>query len=132
MMNLILKHITKNMIKDVGYNIRIGCMYLQNCMKYMNYNVIAAVQCYNMGFGNMSKILNAYSKEINKSVDEILADKNDTGWMKYRNHINVGDRNYVENVFSWLGPKIDLNTTTTNNKIIISNITNTTESKKIY
>jgi len=52
--------ITKDNIGQLHANIQIGCMYLQNCMKYMNYNIVAAVQCYNMGKGNMDSILKAY------------------------------------------------------------------------
>lgn len=94
--------VEEDKLSDVFYNIKVGCMIFQNTLNYMDYNVVAAVQCYNMGVGNMSKILNAYAKQTGKTVKEILNNKTDTGWLNYRSLINQGDRNYVEHVFSWM------------------------------
>lgn len=126
------EYVTNAKIKDVFNNIRYGCMYLQNCMEYMNYNTVAAVQCYNMGYKNMMKILKAYSLDTNRSIEEILNDKYDTGWMDYRYIIDVGDKNYVENVFSWLGPDFEVNNTQKDNTLVATNISNQIVSKKIY
>lgn len=97
-----------NNLSDVEYNIKVGCMILQNTFKYMNYNTLAAIQCYNMGYGNMQKILNEYSISSGKSMDEIL-NSNDIGWLECRNIIDVGDQKYLENVLSWIGDDIVFN-----------------------
>ena len=94
--------VSESELSNIDYNIKVGCMIFQNTLKYMDYNVVAAVQCYNMGYGNMKKILNAYSNQTGKSISKILSDKTDTGWLKYRSLINQGDRKYVEHVFSWM------------------------------
>lgn len=125
-------YITKEKIKDLDTNIKIGCMYLQNCMQYMKYNTVAAVQCYNMGYGNMKKILTAYSNECGKSINEILEDEYDVGWLGYRDIINKGDTNYVEHVFSWIGNNIKITNLKDDGALITSSITNKTNFKQIY
>ena len=94
--------VEESKLSNLSYNIRVGCMIFQNALNYMNYNVIAAVQCYNMGYGNMQKILKYYSNKTGKSINQILENTLDTGWLEYRKIINEGDRKYVENVFSWM------------------------------
>ena len=123
--------ITKDNIGELHANIQIGCMYLQNCMKYMNYNIVAAVQCYNMGKGNMDKILKAYSMYSNKSIEDILNDKNDIGWLDFRNIIKEGDPVYIEHVFSWLGDDFELSIKKNDNSIVSLEITNDLNIKKI-
>ena len=46
-------------------------------MDYMDNNIVAAVQCYNMGYGSMMKILRTYSAITGKSIEDILQDEND-------------------------------------------------------
>ena len=91
--------VNEKSLSNVDYSVKVGCMILQTVFKYMNYNTLAAVQCYNMGYGNMHKIFNAYSCDSGKSVDEILNDVTDTNWMNYRYIIKKGDQEYIENVF---------------------------------
>lgn len=124
-------YVTKDKIKDVSHNIKFGCMYLQNCMEYMDYNVMAAVQCYNMGYGNVMKVLKTYSKATNKSVKDILKDTNDTGWLEYRKMIDVGDKNYVEHVFSWIGSDFDIENKKIDNSSVKINIVNELPQKNI-
>jgi len=124
-------YVTKENIKDINNNIKFGCMYLQNCMEYMDYNVIAAVQCYNMGYGNVMKVLKAYSKATNQSVKEILSNPKDTGWLEYRKIIDVGDREYIEHVFSWMGPNINIENKKVDNSNISIKIVNQAETKNI-
>lgn len=119
-------------LSDIDYNIKIGCMILQNTMEYMNYNTVAAVQCYNMGYGSMKKILKAYSNDCGKSVEQILNDTTDSGWLEYRDLIKSGDQQYVEHVFSWMGENIDVKTIKKDGSIVNLNINNHVSSKKIY
>lgn len=102
------KLIKKEDLGDVYENIRLGCMIFQNCMGYMKYNTIAAIQCYNMGYGNMMKILSAYATDNNKTIDEVLLDATDLGWLQYRHLIKQGDQKYVENILSWMGENVVL------------------------
>lgn len=122
--------VTKNNIGQVEYNIKMGCMILQNAMEYMDHNVLAAIQCYNMGCGNVNKILDAYSKYSGKSRKSILNDVSDTGWMDFREMIKVGEPNYVEKVFSWMGEENSIKNVKRDGSLVSINVGNQIESKK--
>lgn len=124
--------VTKERIEDVSYNIRIGCMILQNTMEYMHYNTLAGIQCYNMGYGNMMKILNTCSKETGRSVDEILKDVNNTDWMNYRKIITVGEKKYVERVLAWMGEDVNIEILKRDGTPVLINVGNQLDSKKVY
>ena len=101
--------VDENKLSDVFYNIKVGCMVFQTALNYMNYNIPAAIQCYNMGYGNMQKILNACSNATGKSVSEILSDQTNLDWLKYRNKAVGGDKNYLENVSSYMDQNTEIN-----------------------
>ena len=91
-------HITLDKLKDVDFNIKVGCAIFQNYLKQMNGNVIAAIQSYNMGPGSVKKIISTYASATGKTYDEVLNSVEDTGWLDYRNSSYPGDPDYVENV----------------------------------
>lgn len=124
-------YVTEKDLSDVFKNIKYGCMIFQNCIKQMDNNMIAAIQCYNMGYGNMMKIFNSYSAEVGKSVQEIISDFDDYGWLEHRNIIKVGDQKYLEHVFSWIGPEININVLDNRENDINLKITNETHLKNI-
>lgn len=124
--------VTKNRIEDVEYNIKIGCMILQNAMEYMNHNILAGIQCYNMGCGNLNTILEEYSKHTGKSIDDILSNVNDTGWMDFRSIISVGEQEYVEKVFSWIGEEVNIKNVKRDGSLVSINVGNQIENKKVY
>ena len=114
--------VTQDMVSDLSYNIKIGCMILQQNLKMMRYNILLGLQSYNMGYGNMMKILQVYSQECNKTIDEIIDDQTDNGWMDYRYIPNCGDCNYIEHVLSWIGDETELNCFKENGEIVSINI----------
>lgn len=91
-------HITLDKLKDVDFNIKVGCAIFQNYLKQMNGNVIAAIQSYNMGPGSVKKIISTYAKATGKTYDEVLSNVEDIGWLDYRNSSYPGDPDYVEHV----------------------------------
>lgn len=95
--------ITEENIGNLETNIRIGCMCFQNCLDMAHGNILIALQMYNFGYGNMSKVINAYAIETNKTRKEIYENQYDIGWLEYTDIIKAGDSNYVKNVLSWLG-----------------------------
>lgn len=123
-------YITSEKIQDLEQNIKIGCSIFQECLQVMDYNIIAAIQCYNMGQGNMDDILNAYAYDTGKTKDQILSDPNDLGWMDYRYIPEVGDPEYVERVLSWMGNENCIKVLKTNNEEVSINIQNNTNEKK--
>jgi len=124
-------YVTKEDLSDVFKNIKYGCMIFQNCLRYMNNNTLAAIQCYNMGYGNMMKIFNSYSLESGKTKEQILNDFYDCGWLNHRNIISAGDQKYLEHVLSWIGAEINVNRLDDNGNTIEINIINENESKNM-
>ena len=122
--------VTNNNIGQVESNIKMGCMILQNAMEYMDHNILAGIQCYNMGCGNVNAILDAYSKYSGKSRNAILKDVADTGWMDFREIIKVGEPNYVEKVFSWMGEDNSIKNVKRDGSLVSINVGNQTENKK--
>ena len=124
--------VTNSNIGEVENNIKMGCMILQNAMEYMDHNILAGIQCYNMGYGNVNSILDAYSKYSGKSRNSILKDVNDIGWMDFRQIIKVGEPNYVEKVFSWMGEDNTVKNIKRDGTLVSITVGNQTESKKVY
>lgn len=91
-------HITLDKLKDVDFNIKVGCAIFQNYLNQMNGNVIAAIQSYNMGPGSVKKIISTYASVTGKTYDEVINDFEDIKWLDYRNSSYPGDPDYVENV----------------------------------
>ena len=85
-------------LKDVDFNIKVGCMIFQSDLKEMEDNVIAAIQSYNMGTGSVKKIIVTYATASGKTYDAIISNPDDTGWLDYRTSSFPGDPDYVENV----------------------------------
>lgn len=87
-------------LKDVSYNIKIGCMIYQSYLNQLYNNKYAALQAYNMGIGSMNKILDNYSKKSGKSKEDILKE-NDLGWIDFINIDYKGDPIYYKNVLRY-------------------------------
>ncbi len=102
--------ITDEMLKNVDTNIEIGCIILQKCLLYSDYNIPVAVQMYNMGSGTLNKILKEYAGTRGLTEEEVLDNPEDNGWLEYRNEY-LGDPDYLENVNKWI---IDNEFTVTN------------------
>lgn len=90
-------------ITDVENNILIGCAILQNELKIFNYNIPLAIQSYNEGYSNMSKILDETSAKTGLTKTSIINNDNCFEWLNYTNVVETGDPNYVNNVLSWTG-----------------------------
>ena len=91
-------HITLDKLKDVNFNIKVGCAIFQNYLKQMNGNLVAAIQSYNMGPKSVREIMTTYANERGKTYYDVLNNDEDIGWLDYRNSSYAGDPNYVENV----------------------------------
>lgn len=124
--------VTEDKLKDLEYNIKIGCMILQNSFEYMKYNTLAAIQCYNMGYGNMLKIIKEYGTDTNKTVDEILSNIEDDEWLSYRELITQGDQKYIEHVVSWMGEDVNIKNVKKDGTLVSVNINSNFNSKKVY
>lgn len=77
-------HVTDNNIRELDTNIKIACMYFQNCLVNMDYNVPAALCAYNWGMTSTKNKLNEFSKDRGLSLNEVL-EANDTSWINLFN-----------------------------------------------
>lgn len=98
-----------DLLSDLDYNVKVACMIFQTCLKQMNYNLLASLQCYNFGYGNMMKTLNAYANDNNMTVEEVLANNEDASWIEYLSMVNQGDPDYIEHVLNWIGEDFTYN-----------------------
>lgn len=119
--------IEKESLSDCNYNIKIAAMILQSYLMEYQYNLPIALQTYNIGPGNMNKVLTAYSNEIGLEIDNIISNPYDQSWRNYLNYANGGDKEYLENVLSFLQDGTELTITKPDgniNHIFIDNINN--------
>lgn len=119
-------------LSELEYNIKVGCMIFQSVMRYLDYNVLASIQGYNMGIGSMDMILEKYAIDTNRSVNEILKNQNDHGWLDYRRMITAGDVEYVEHVLSWIGPNVNIKNIKEDGEVVSLSINNKKDEKIVY
>ena len=77
-------HVTDSNIRELDTNIKIACMYFQNCLVSMDYNVPAALCAYNWGMTSTKNKLSEFSQDRGLSLNEVL-EANDTSWINLFN-----------------------------------------------
>ena len=114
-------------LSDLDYNVKVGCMIFQDYLRYNNYNILATIQAYNMGYGTTDRLISIYCNETGKTREEVLEHQNDTGWLKYRQGITYGDQKYIEHVLSFYGPQGTISVQKTDGSICSVTVGNTLE-----
>lgn len=94
--------ITQNDLKNPKTNMSIGCVLLRKSAEYMDYHIMAALQCYNLGPGNMDKIFDKIKEETGQTKEEILSDQTNITFYNYTYVPGEGDPNYLSNVFQFI------------------------------
>ena len=64
-------------------NVEMGIMIFQNTLEKYKGNIYFALQSYNYGRGLVDSIICIYADEIGSTYDNVVANLNDFGWMKY-------------------------------------------------
>ncbi len=118
-------------LSNLEENVKVGCMIFQSNLRELNYNPLLSLQAYNMGIGTAHKLARIYAEESGISKEEVLENKNDFGWMNYRDEIPYGDPRYIEHVISYLGSDFTIQNKTPDGDIISIHITNM-EKEKVY
>lgn len=77
-------HVTDSNIRELDTNIKIACMYFQNCLVNMDYNVPAALCAYNWGMTSTKNKLSEFSQDRGLSLNEVL-EASDTSWINLFN-----------------------------------------------
>jgi len=101
--------VDENSLSDVYYNIKVGCMVFQTALRNRKYNIPLAITEYNMGCGNVDRILQACSEATGKTVQEIVNDSTNLDWMEFRYKAIGGDKQYLEHVSSYLKQNTEIN-----------------------
>ena len=94
--------ITREDLQNKVTNISVACVILRHCLEKMDYNILASIQAYNLGWPNMKSVLKTPSENTGLSVDELLSDQTNTEFTNYTYIVNCGDSNYVSNVVRYL------------------------------
>ena len=116
--------VTAEDLGDIEKNIKYACMIMQNVKDYMDNNELLAIQCYNMGVGNMEKIFSACYECTGETEESIKNDPTNTTWLNYRNVVNAGDQYYLERILSYISNRkntSDIKLESKGEKIIVSN-----------
>lgn len=121
-------NISEQKLKDLEFNVRVACMHLQNCLKNSNYNLSAAIQMYNFGYGNIEKTYKLYYGE-NADLRNLSFDC-DNDWLAYRDYIAEGDNRYLEHILSYV-EHIDNIKCKNNNEIIHYEVNNLANTKRL-
>lgn len=93
-------HVTDSNIRELDTNIKIACMYFQNCLVNMDYNVPAALCAYNWGMTSTKNKLNEFSQDRGLSLNEVL-EANDTSWINLFNVNGDASLAYPKMVLSY-------------------------------
>lgn len=94
--------ITREDLQNKVTNISVACVILRHCLEKMDYNILASIQAYNLGWPNMNTVLKTTSENTGLSVDKLLSDQTNTEFTNYTYIVNCGDSNYVSNVVRYL------------------------------
>lgn len=100
-------------LQDLYKNISLACRYFKkDCLPYANFangdlndpngNIFVAIQCYNFGFGNMDKALGEYARIKGCSIQDVIENKDDLGWLDYLSVPKQGNPNYIQGVMSFI------------------------------
>ena len=112
--------ITIDNLKDVEFNIKVGCAIFKNYLEECNYNVEMAIQMYNFGPGNINKVIaDCYGNNVSKK------DVTDSEWLEHRGIIeDQGDIVYLENVLRYLEEPKEVEVYDKNNNPILFSFNN--------
>lgn len=92
------KKITLTDLDTPEGNVRAGCIILRYSIMRNNNNIMAGVQNYNLGDGNMDKVLKATCEGENKTKEELLSNQDDLSFTNYTKYASGGDKYYISNV----------------------------------
>lgn len=94
--------ISRNDLLDPRINIMMGCAITRKSAEMVNYHILAGVQCYNLGAGNMETVLAETARNTGQDVRDILSDQTNTTFVDYTHIPGVGDKDYLSHVFQFL------------------------------
>ena len=94
-------NVTNEKLEDLEFNIKVACMYFQNCLDYSKGNIEVAIQMYNYGYGNVERAFRLYYNNPSLTLTKALSFY-DENWLTARGKIGQGDSKYLEHVLSYI------------------------------
>lgn len=88
--------------RDPQMNIRMACAILRHSIDRMDNHIIAGLQNYNFGDGNMDSVINHATNDLGISKNELLAEQNNLNFANYVNYASGGDKHYINNVLKYI------------------------------
>ena len=81
---------------DKKKNIKIGIMRFQNILQKYHNNIYLALQSYNYGEGLIDLIIAIYADEMNITINDVINNQTDIGWMKYVQEVYKNPNGFVQ------------------------------------
>ena len=95
--------ITEEDLNNKHTAISVGTALLASCAKYENYNIPLAIQEYNLGIGNMEKVLINAREGLGYSTStDMTSDPTNLEYINYTYTINQGDPTYIADVMQYI------------------------------
>ena len=94
--------ISSDDFNDPRGNIRLACAILRHSTERMNNNILAGLQNYNFGDGNMDCVIRHATTDLNVTKEELLIDQNNLDFANYVNFASGGDKHYIQNVLQYV------------------------------
>ena len=73
-----------------------GCMMLQTALERFNGNPYLAIQSHNYSTGPVGMAVACYAEELGITEEEVMANFNDCGWIKYIQDIHNNPSHYFD------------------------------------
>lgn len=87
--------ITQEGARELDTNIKYGAAKMQERIRNYDGNIYIALQAYNYGPA-INIALDSYASEIGKTREEVIANKEDFGWLKYIDDIHYNPSKYID------------------------------------
>lgn len=88
--------ITEQDLTNPNTNISVSCIIVRESFRVMNKHIVAGLQCYNLGCGNMWTVFDEMEDKTGRYPD--LVDQEDCEFLDYLYVAKGGDKKYIPNV----------------------------------
>lgn len=116
--------ITENNLIDYDTNVKIGTMLFQNCLNRYKGNTYLAIQSYNYGENMMEQILIEYANQKGITVNDVMMNYEDLGWMELVRDAHNNPQIYYEKMSSRLDTGMKWKESTYGNSEYVNKVLN--------
>ena len=88
--------------REPEMNVKMACAIYRHSTDRMNDHILAGLQNYNFGDGNMDNVINHATSDLDMTKEELLADQDVLDFKNYVNFAAGGDKHYINNVLRYI------------------------------